>query len=350
MFHRVAENLYRLESSGGYYALLKRSDKQFRRSLKTKDRKLAERRLAELRGQVSNLKITEDARLSFEEVAERWIATTAHALKESTVTRRRTCIANVAPYFASVAIRSIQPHHCERWLIERGAKLAPQTMAHELNAMRAVFDYAAQLGLILSNPAKDIKRRKVIQAPIVIPTREQFKTLVATIRESDGRAGSQRQAKNGADLVELLAYSGCRIHEAVSIRWADVDFPKNSVRVTGGERGTKNHEARTIPMTDALRSLLKKLQAERSPKPDAHISQIGSAKKCLQTACRRLDIPQFTHHDFRHFFATTCIESGVDIPTVSRWLGHKDGGALAMKVYGHLREQHSFAASKLVSF
>jgi len=33
----------------------------------------------------------------------------------------------------------------------------------------------------------------------------------------------------------------------------------------------------------------------------------------------------------RHLFATRCIESGVDIPTVSRWLGHKDGGALAMK-------------------
>ena len=33
VFHRVAENLYRLEPSGGYYALLKRADKQFRRSL-----------------------------------------------------------------------------------------------------------------------------------------------------------------------------------------------------------------------------------------------------------------------------------------------------------------------------
>jgi hypothetical protein len=47
-----------------------------------------------------------------------------------------------------------------------------------------------------------------------------------------------------------------------------------------------------------------------------------------------LEFPQFTHHDFRHFFATTCIESGVDISTVSRWFGHKDGGALAMKRYG----------------
>ena len=35
VFHKVAENLYRLESSGGYYALIKKSGKQFRRSLKT---------------------------------------------------------------------------------------------------------------------------------------------------------------------------------------------------------------------------------------------------------------------------------------------------------------------------
>jgi hypothetical protein len=40
----------------------------------------------------------------------------------------------------------------------------------------------------------------------------------------------------------------------------------------------------------------------------------------------------------------------VDIPTISRWLGHKDGGALAMKVYGHLRQDHSFTQIRRVSF
>jgi len=58
----------------------------------------------------------------------------------------------------------------------------------------------------------------------------------------------------------------------------------------------------------------------------------------------------FTHHDLRHLFATRCIESGVDIPTVSRWLGHKDGGALAMKTYGHLRDQHSTNMAQKVVF
>ena len=40
----------------------------------------------------------------------------------------------------------------------------------------------------------------------------------------------------------------------------------------------------------------------------------------------------------------------MDIPTVSRWLGHSDGGALAMRVYGHLQVEHSLAMSKRVNF
>ena len=57
-----------------------------------------------------------------------------------------------------------------------------------------------------------------------------------------------------------------------------------------------------------------------------------------------------THHDLRHLFATRCIESGVDIPTVSRWLGHRDGGALAMRIYGHLRDTHSTTMAQKVKF
>lgn len=122
------------------------------------------------------------------------------------------------------------------------------------------------------------------------------------------------------------------------------------ILVTGGEGGTKNHEQRTAPMTNALRALLGRLRTNPPPQPSDFVAKIDSAKNGLAAASRRLGYPRFTHHDFRHFFATTCIEAGVDIPTVSRWLGHKDGGALAMRVYGHLRQEHSLAAIKRVMF
>jgi integrase len=349
-FHRVAENLYRLEQSGGYYGLIKKGGKQFRKSLKTKDRKLADRRLSELHDQVGRLKGTEEGRLSFEEVADRWMQATAHTVKESTMVRRRTCIANFGPFFAGVTVRNITSRHCERWLTGRASKIAPQTMANELNVLRPIFAYAVRTGLMLVNPAADIQRRKAVSKTITVPTREQFRKLIATIRESDGRMESQRKAKAGADLVELLAYSGCRIAEAGALRWAEVDLQNSALTITGGDLGTKNHERRTIPMTDALKILLMRLCEEKQPKPNDPISTIQKAKTCLSTACRHLGYPRFTHHDFRHFFATTCIESGVDIPTVSRWLGHKDGGALAMRVYGHLRRDHSFSIVNRVVF
>ncbi len=70
----------------------------------------------------------------------------------------------------------------------------------------------------------------------------------------------------------------------------------------------------------------------------------------LESACQSVGIKKMNHHDLRYLFATRCIESGVDIPTVSRWLGHSDGGALAMKTYGHLRQEHSQAQAAKVSF
>src|SRR3984957_21146702 len=98
VFHKVAENLYRLESSGGYYALIKKSGKQFRRSLKTKDRKLADRRLKELKGQIGCLTLTDDAKLGFEAVANRWLESIKHTLAEGTLQQREIRIKNLAPF------------------------------------------------------------------------------------------------------------------------------------------------------------------------------------------------------------------------------------------------------------
>jgi len=78
--------------------------------------------------------------------------------------------------------------------------------------------------------------------------------------------------------------------------------------------------------------------------------RVFGCKKSIATACKKFRIPRFTHHDLRHLFATRCIESAVDIPTISRWLARKDGGALAMKTYGHLRDQHSTNMAQKVVF
>jgi integrase len=342
----AAENLRRHKTSGIYYAFIKRGRKQFRRSLKTNDKALAKRKLADLLRDVDRLASAEGAHATFDEVAARWIETTQHALKAGTIRHRQTCLKAVAPFFRGLSIRNLTPRHCEAWVTQRGITIASQTFVHELQTMRAVFRYAYQQGLILRNPAEGIKRPRIIAKTPAVPTREQFQNIVVVIRaESQGKGG------DGADLAELLAYSGMRLNEACSLRWRDVNFSRGVFTVTGGERGTKNQEQRTVPVSDELRALLTRLKGEHgNAAPDAFIVQTASARKCLETACRNLRLPSFHHHSLRHFFATRCIESGVDIPTVAHWLGHKDGGALLMKTYSHLQQAHSLEQIKRVSF
>ena len=104
-------------------------------------------------------------------------------------------------------------------------------------------------------------------------------------------------------------------------------------------------------MNSSLRQLLEKMRAERpeesSEKP---VMQVFECQKSIDRAAKLVGVKRIKHHDLRHLFATRCIEAGVDIPTVSRWLGHQDGGALCMKTYGHLRDEHSQREALKVTF
>jgi len=104
-------------------------------------------------------------------------------------------------------------------------------------------------------------------------------------------------------------------------------------------------------MIPAARSLFERMRNERSEESQGQRAfEVREAQKAINAACEKISVARITHHDLRHLFATVCIESGVDLPTVSRWPNHKDGGALAMKTYGHLRREHSIAQARHVTF
>jgi integrase len=104
-------------------------------------------------------------------------------------------------------------------------------------------------------------------------------------------------------------------------------------------------------MIPELEKMLRELRAQRPDEPSrATVMRVLECQNSMTHAAAKIGMKRITHHDLRHLFATICIESGVDIPTVSRWLGHKDGGALCMKTYGHLRQDHSLAQAQRVSF
>jgi len=61
-------------------------------------------------------------------------------------------------------------------------------------------------------------------------------------------------------------------------------------------------------------------------------------------------MPFLTAHLFRHYFASKCVMSGRDFMTISKWLGHNDGGVLVGSTYGHLSREHMAEEAKKVEF
>ena len=158
-------------------------------------------------------------------------------------------------------------------------------------------------------------------------------------------------ASGAADMIEFLAYSGLRIGEAREVRRRDINIEQNSIRITGGETGTKNHRERTIRIYPNLRKLLDRIFS-RNPALEAgsRIFGIRTPRKALDLACARLGFPHFSVHSLRHFFATNALETGANYKTIADWLNHSDGGILVARTYGHLRQEFSEEAAKKLTF
>jgi integrase len=149
--------------------------------------------------------------------------------------------------------------------------------------------------------------------------------------------------------VQMIAHTGCRASELGRVTWADVDTDRRRIRIQTSKSRAGAVVYRYVPWVGDIEAILGEIRLfhEALDSEDERIIPLNSLNAGFRRAFSDIGT-HLTPHDFRHLFATRCIESGVDIQTVSRWLGHSDGGALAMKFYGHLTDSHSQAMAEKV--
>ena len=246
------------------------------------------------------------------------------------------------PEFEMNDVRKVTEQDVEKWAERFSANYSATVYNNTLDTMRALFRIAEDAGARHGNPAAKVGRVAVKPKLLVLPERDQFVGFVEAIRTNGGWC-----SRDCADFVQFLAFTGARKDEAAHVFWKDVDMSR--ARLYLGV--TKGGHPRHVPLIPEAKALLSRMRSERPDEPlDAPVLRVNEAQKAMDTAARKVGFARITHHDLRHLFATTCIEASVDIPTVSRWLGHRDGGVLAMKTYGHLRDEHSIAQAQKVSF
>ena len=240
--------------------------------------------------------------------------------------------------------RAFTQEHCEAWQ-SRFSDYAPSVFNNTVNTFRRVLELA---GLPHDeNPAFKIGRRDILEKPIRLPRPKQFDNIIQLV-ETSGAA----QARDCADLIRFLAFTGTRISEAKQAIWSDVDWQENTLQIHCVKvRAAHDGEVtRVIPLNPALKQLLERLRYEQDPKPADRICKVSECQRSLDRACKLTGCKRITHHDLRHYFVTKCLQAGVDVFTLAKWVGHRDNGKLLLKVYSHLQAEHSQEQAAKVKF
>lgn len=350
------ENLYRHAESGRYYVRLSVQGKDTWRSLKTTSYAVAKARKVEhvqsLRRSTRNAAVDANATVGDAIQLYRAKVGSTVGLKETSKVYRYATIDAIIrswPELEKMHLRDVTASACREWAHAFSQNYSPSRYNNSLDSFRHILQFGVDSGLIFRNPAEGIGKKTPQPKELVLPSNEQFRQVVAEMRSAEGAV-----SQGCADLVEFMTFTGARVGEAKLVKWSDIE--PHRIRILGEKSRGAGAKIRYVPMTPATRRLLDDIKKtpryfRSDPRRDRdYVVSVSECQQAITSACDRAGVTRFTHHDCRHMFTTRCIESGVDIPTVARWLGHVDGGALLMRTYGHLRDEHSLAMASKLNF
>jgi site-specific recombinase XerD len=142
-------------------------------------------------------------------------------------------------------------------------------------------------------------------------------------------------------LMTLYA-CGLRLAECSHLKIDDIDSARMQLIIQHG----KGDKQRCVPLSPRLLHAMREYwKAHRPPKylfpgkrPDTPYAAT-SIQKAIKASARKAGIKKpVTPHVMRHSFATSLLESGVDILTISRLLGHSSFATTM--IYLHCRREH----------
>ncbi len=143
--------------------------------------------------------------------------------------------------------------------------------------------------------------------------------------------------------IMICLSTGLRLGEICSLKWSDIDFENRIISINSTVQrltvdgyetktilyeGTPKSECsiRDIPIPDELISMIRSIPSEGNyliagNKP---VEPRTYEKKLVSYIEKAGNIEKRNFHALRHTFATNCIESGMDVKSLSEILGHSD--------------------------
>lgn len=292
-------------------------------------------------------------RMTFAELSEQWLLSVSHGIKESTLAHYQyTLNRYLLPVFGKCSLKALNAQQLELGILR---VISPADGSHMplgasssrecLTMLRRICKYAAHLRLMCS-----------VEIIVKLPQMEQNDTKPLSVQEQASLQAFVLQNPTARKVGLLLQMQmGLRIGEVCGLQWGDFDFKAGTLTIRRTVSRIYCHVGKTklvvqtpktkssgreIPIPRELVAILRTLRG-RACSNTWFLS--GNTEKPVEPRCyrksirgylRRASVRRVHPHALRHTFATTCLQTGCDIKTLSEILGHTDAN-ITLKRYVH---------------
>jgi len=211
--------------------------------------------------------------------------------------------------------QQVQTFHTEL----RKSGLAEATCDLHIKLLKRCFSLAGRwnvfpgpnpiVGVQMFNP--DNRRERYL-------TEEEMARLLEVLRADPNR--------NVCRIVQYLASVGCRLNEALSARWSDIDRVNGVWRIPAAN--SKSRKLHTVPLNASALVVLESVGTAGSYEHVFVNEETGRPYTTIAKVWHRLRTTAGLHglrlHDLRHDFASRMVRAGRTLYEVQQVLGHSD--------------------------
>ena len=308
-------------------------------------------------------KLTQKNNKSVSEWMDEWLENYLPNIEETTRVGYKTKIrCYIKPSIGDILIKSLRTEHVQRMINDMNDKgLSPKNIRDTFNNINAAMKKAVKIRLIPYNPCEAIELPKLKKYRANVYPTEMIHTLLDTAKDTDMYLP-----------ILLLVMVGLRRGELLALRWEDIDFDNNVLKVRKNMvRGEKGYIIKAPKSEASIRDIylgndvIEVLKIARQQYLDDIVSY-GTGFQNLGFVIRQQDgspykpdsmsqkwerfiksngLPKIRLHDLRHSNATALIQAGVNPRVVQQRLGHSDVN-ITLNTYTHILPEMDIAAAE----
>ncbi|EGQ21128.1 MULTISPECIES: tyrosine-type recombinase/integrase [Sporosarcina] len=313
--------------------------------------------------------------VTFESVAWEWLGVYAlTGVKDSTIRNRTSSVKVLLRYIAQSNIAKIDTRQMQKIFVDLFEQdLSRSLLENAKVTANSIFKYAMEHKLRIDNPVVAVvipKKRLTVEEIENTTITEKF------FERHELEEFLEKTLTDGLPLDKewfyLLAFTGMRVGELCALKWTDVNFETNEIRITK-TMDMPDHNMRkfkvtppktkasirTIDVDEDIISMLKSYKVNQSKIKlgvrkgieDYHEGNFVFARQngypyasrfiydriirlLKKTSIKKIEGP----HILRHTHITMLTEAGVDLKTIMDRVGHDDSKT-TMDIYTHVTEK-----------